>query len=72
MRRGAHIYEKTYEEILGIAQSKNLGISNIEALRVQMFRLGKKLEQETFFKIDRKRRDGILFFNISSVSQDAI
>jgi len=64
--------EKTYEEILEITQSKNLDISNIEALRVQIFRLSKKLEQETVFKIDRTRRNGNLFFNISSVSQDEI
>ena len=68
MRQG----EKTYEEIFELAQSKNLDISNIEALRVQIFRLNKKLEQETLFKIDRTRRNGILFFNISSVSQDTI
>jgi len=64
--------EKTYEEILEITQSKNLDISNIEALRLQIFRLSKKLEQETVFKIDRTRRNGVLFINISSASQDTI
>jgi hypothetical protein len=64
--------EKTYEEILEITQSKNLDISNIEALRLQIFRLSKKLEQETVFKIERTRRNGTLFINISSVSQDTI
>jgi hypothetical protein len=58
--------EKNYEQIYEIAKTNNLEIHNIAALRLQINRLTKKLEHETIFTIEKIRRDGVLYFRLSS------
>ena len=60
--------EKNYEEILKTSQSENIGIRDMAALRLQMSRLDKKLAKETNFKVEKIRRNKILYFRIHQVT----
>lgn len=58
--------ELSYSDIFEIATSKELGIRDLHALRLQLSRLDHKLKRETHFKIARRRRDSVLYFTITS------
>ncbi|MEI6126837.1 MAG: response regulator [Pseudomonadota bacterium] len=58
--------EMSYEEIYGAAVQKGLDIRDMEALRLQLSRLNKKLEEETIFSFDRIRRDKVLYLTIKN------
>ena len=58
--------ELSYNEIYAIASSKKLDIRDMHALRLQLSRLDQKLKKETNFKIDRIRKDRVLYFTIAS------
>ncbi len=58
--------EKNYNELLEAVKTKDIDINDLAALRLQLSRLSKRLEQETLYKVERIRRDKILYFKISS------
>ena len=64
--------EKNYDEILQTAHSKNIDIRDMAALRLQISRLDKKLNQETNYKIVKIRRDKVLFFGIDGTPSKEI
>ena len=61
--------EKTYDELLDEMKKINLGIRDISALRLQVSRLTKKLEEKTVFRLNRFRRAKTLFLKVSRESE---
>ena len=56
--------EKDYQNIFNEAAGRDLGIRDMDALRLQLSRLSKKLEEETGFAVKRIRRNKVLYFTI--------
>jgi hypothetical protein len=61
--------EKTYDELLDEIKKIKLGIRDISALRLQVSRLAKKLEEKTIFRLNRFRRSKTLFLKVSRESE---
>lgn len=58
--------EKNYTELFKIVSDKKLNIRDMDALRLQLSRLNAKLQEETTFKILKRRKDKTLYFSIIS------
>lgn len=60
--------ERTYDDLFAEMEKSELGIRDISALRLQISRLAKKLEEKTIFRINRVRRLKTLFLKVGRES----
>jgi len=56
--------EKSYAEILESARNIKLDIRDMDALRVQISRLNRKLRQETNFRVERVQRNEQFYYRV--------
>jgi hypothetical protein len=57
--------EKSYTELLETARINKLDIHDMPALRVQISRLNKKLQQETTYKIEKVQKNDVFYYRVS-------
>ena len=60
--------ERTYQELLKETFEKKINIRDMATLRLQISRLDKKLQKETCFRIERIRRNKILYIKIENTN----
>ncbi|MFC1592163.1 response regulator [Thermodesulfobacteriota bacterium] len=58
--------EKSYAELLQTAREQKIDIRDMVALRLQISRLTKKIEENTHFRIQRIRRKKVLYLQVIS------
>jgi len=61
--------ERTYNDLLNEIKKIKPDIRDISALRLQISRLAKKLEEKTVFRLNRFRREKILFLKVIRESE---